>query len=332
MILCRHNCWGAIVYAKRVASTLFLFVLASQADAQSPVFVSSLEIDQTKLLTNCPVATDARCGYFLKDVLNSGGDFWTTPFTPYDPAAKSGDGYGEGVNGPRADQRKAFYYRPQQPPYPPNQPPYRFLRMNGLDSQSCFECHNSIGSDPVDARGALSRKPYTVGGSAGSNSNAFINPLFPVRETLFIRNPPAVFGSGYQQAIGDEMTIALFGERDNARKMAMQNPGTPFSQPLTAKGIGFGTFTTTYSTRIAVQGSSRFSICQAGLDHPLNRSEGPCRVYRRPETTGWCLLRLSHSAVPVERRSVQFATFCARRARLSFQHAGFRKSRTLRLR
>ena len=140
--------------------------------------------------------------------------------------------------------------------------------MNGLDSQSCFECHNSIGSDPVDAHVALSRKPYTVGGSARSNSNAFINPLFPVRETLFIRNPPAVFGSGYQQAIGDEMTIALFGERANARKMAMQNPGTPFSQPLTAKGIGFGTFTTTYRQGMPSKVLVDSEICQAGLDHP----------------------------------------------------------------
>src|SRR5580698_1328015 len=203
---------------------LLAFGLTHGAGAQSPVFVPQIEVDQTKLLTGCPIATDPTCAYSFKDVLNSGGDFWTTPFTPYDPATKSGDGYGEGVNGPRADQRRAFSPVPQQPPY-------RFLRLNGLDSQSCFECHNSNGSAPVDARGALTRKPSTVGGSAGSNSNAFINPLFPTRLTLFIRNPPAVFGSGYQQAISEEMTIELLLQRDSARAMAKRAPGKPLSQP-----------------------------------------------------------------------------------------------------
>jgi Di-haem oxidoreductase, putative peroxidase len=256
------------MHARILASTLFLFVISGQAGAQNPVFVPALEIDQTKLLTDCRVATDPTCHYSLKDVLNSGGDFWTTPFTPYDPATNSGDGYGEGVNGPRADQRHAFYYRPQQPPYPPNQPPYRFLRLNGLDSQSCFECHNSIGSESIDARGALTRKPSTVGGSAGSNSNAFINPLFPTRQTLFIRNPPAVFGSGYQQAVGDEMTIELLRERDLARAKAKADAGKPISQPLTAKGIGFGTFTTTYNAGSPAKVIVDAAVCQAGLDHP----------------------------------------------------------------
>ncbi len=194
-------------------------------------------------------------------MLNSGGDFWTTPFTPYDPVTKSGDGYGEGVNGLRADQRRAFSPVPQQPPY-------RFLRLNGLDSQSCFECHNSIGSAPVDARGALTRKPSTVGGSAGSNSNAFINPLFPTRQTLFIRNPPAVFGSGYQQAVAEEMTIELLIQRDSARAMAKRAPGKPFSQPLSAKGIAFGTFTTTYVAGSPAKVLVDAAICQAGLSRP----------------------------------------------------------------
>jgi hypothetical protein len=251
------------MHAGKVAITLFFFVIASQADAQSPVFVPSIEIDQTKLLTGCPVATDPKCGYSLKDVLNSGGDFWTTPFTPYDPATKSGDGYGEGVNGPRADQRHAFNSQPQQPPY-------RFLRLNGLDSQSCFECHNSIGSDPVDSRGALTRKPSTVGGPAGSNSNAFINPLYPIRQTLFIRNPPAVFGSGYQQAVGEEMTIELFLERERARAMAKRDPGKPFSQPLSAKGIGFGTFITTYIPGSPAQVIADADVCKAGLGSAEN--------------------------------------------------------------
>jgi hypothetical protein len=246
------------MHATRVASALFFFAIAGEANAQNPVFLPGLEIDQTKLLTNCLHATDPGCAYSLKDVLNSGGDFWTSPFQPYDPITKTGDGYGEGEKGPRADQRHAFNPQPQQPSY-------RFLRLNGLDSQSCFECHNSIGSDPIDARGALTRKPSTVGGPAGSNSNAFINPLYPIRQTLFIRNPPAVFGSGYQQAVGEEMTIELFLKRDRARAMAKRDPGKPFSQTLSAKGIGFGTFTTTYTPGSAAKVIADPNSCPAGL-------------------------------------------------------------------
>jgi hypothetical protein len=59
--------------------------------AQSPVFRPEIDIVQPELLNGCPVAT-AGCFYKLKDVLNSGGNFWTTPFLPFDP--KTGQGYG----------------------------------------------------------------------------------------------------------------------------------------------------------------------------------------------------------------------------------------------
>src|SRR6201986_4467401 len=101
------------------------FVMIAVLTAQEPVFVRAVDIDQQKLLTGCTIATDASCGYKLKDVLNSGGDFWTTPFQPFDPITGKGDGYGEGENGPRAAQRHAFN---------PQNPAYRFLRLNGLDS------------------------------------------------------------------------------------------------------------------------------------------------------------------------------------------------------
>jgi len=53
-----------------------------------------------------------------------------------------------------------------------------YLRLNGLDSQSCFECHNSIGSHTRadTASSALTRKVDVNGGPAGFASTAFINP------------------------------------------------------------------------------------------------------------------------------------------------------------
>lgn len=270
---CKKSCDVSSKSFYLAASVVLLVALAggfTNLFAQNPVFRPEIDIDQAKLLNGCPIATDPACFYKLKQVLFSGGDFWTTPFLPYDSTTKSGDGYGEGPDGPRAAQRHVF--NPRVPNYP-------YLRLNGLDSQSCFECHNSIGSSKVDPRGALMRKSPGVAGSAGSNSNAFINPLYPDPQTLFIRNPPAVFGSGYAQSVGDEMTLYLFFLRDYARTQARKTPNTPFKQHLTAKGVDFGTFTTTYipssSAKIVINtpecqpGNDDNCPCKAGIDTPL---------------------------------------------------------------
>jgi hypothetical protein len=211
--------------------------------AQSPVIVPQISVDQYKLLNNCPVATAPGCQYSLKKVLESGGQIFSTPFQPWDAATSTGDGHGEGPNGPRAGQRHRFN------PFNPN---YPYLRLNGLDSQSCFECHNSIGSSTQTYDLALMRKPYAVGGSAAFNSNAFINPLFPTDDhdgpfTLFIRNPPHVFGTGYTQEIGDELTTTLWLLKAQARAAAQKQKGQPASVPLLVRGIDFGTYTTTYN-------------------------------------------------------------------------------------
>jgi hypothetical protein len=193
--------------------------------------------------------------------LESGGDFYTTPFQQYDPVTKTGDGYGEGADGPRAAQRHIFN---------PSNPNYPFLRLNGLDSQSCFECHNSTGSSHQDYGAALMRKPYTVGGSAGSNSNAFINPLFPDPLTLFIRNPPIIFGVGYTQEIGDEMTTQLLYQRAMARKQAQSQPSKPVTVALVADGVSFGSFTTTYAAGSPAKVIADPSTCSAGVNAPLS--------------------------------------------------------------
>src|SRR5205085_9992322 len=93
----------------------------------------------------------------------------------------------------------------------------------------------------------LSRKPFPVGGSAGSNSNAFINPLFPQPLTLFIRNPPHVFGTGYTQTLAAEMTQQLFLLRAKARQKAKATPKVAVQQEMTANGLKFGLFQTTYT-------------------------------------------------------------------------------------
>lgn len=214
------------------------------ASTQNPVF--DINIDQQKLLSN---------GYTHAEVIQAGGQFWTTPFTKYDPKTKSGDGYGEGdvPGAPRYKQRVAFNPRGFPPVGIGGGLTYPFLRLNGLDSQSCYECHNSIGSDPgYGADTALIRKqPSSVGGSAGSNSNAFINPCFPQPLTLFIRQPPHVYGSGYVQSVGDEVTGALYELRKQARVQAKQQPGRAVTVRLldTKHNLDYGVLKTTYTGR-----------------------------------------------------------------------------------
>lgn len=231
----------------------------SRTHSQSPVITPQTNINQNNL------GKTPQVNPTVAQLLESGGQFWTTPFLVYDPLTNTGDGYGEGGKfGPRAMQRQVFN--------PPGFPQYRFLRMNGLDSQSCYECHNSIGSDPgYGANSPLIRKPGSVGGSAGSNSNAFINPMFPGTPqepnkflTLLVRQPPHVFGTGYTTMLASEMTQELFDQKYALRQLAVKNPGKQQSVNLTAKGLSFGVFKTTYTgTQTATVNGNIFACSPA---------------------------------------------------------------------
>ncbi|TDR35823.1 di-heme oxidoreductase (putative peroxidase) [Tahibacter aquaticus] len=199
---------------------------AATAVAQQPAITPAVSIDQARIHE-----------YPMRKILESGGDFHTTPFTPE-------DGHGEGQEGPRARQRQALY--------PNAWPNFPFLRVNGLDSQSCYECHNTIGSyvPPDYSTKALLRKPSPVGGSAGLASNAFINPNFPWQLTYLIRNPPHVFGTGYAQSVAGEMSTELALQREIITRAAIalakaEHRSVTLSTPLRAKGLAFGVYATT---------------------------------------------------------------------------------------
>ena len=112
-----------------------------------------------------------------------------------------------------------------------------FLRVNGLDGQSCNECHSIVSNATVPAQ-------LGIGGVGGSVSNAIFQPtLIDVSNQLdldmaamngrFI-NPPFLFGSGGIELIGKEMTTEL----QALRRSAIANPGVPV--PLVTKGVDFG--------------------------------------------------------------------------------------------
>jgi hypothetical protein len=209
-------------------------------------------------------ATHKNSAYDFKTIQAKGRHLFTTPFTEADGA---GEGKrfanGEGPLGPReADFNSNLKLIQGKLNLPDSdflklldifQPPFshidsnqnvRFsiLRLNGLDSQSCFECHNSIGSghpegDPIAE--AFDRKPGTTGGPAGQASNAFINDTFPNPVMKFVRQPPHVFGTGYVIGLSEQITVDLIAQKIAAYKEAYDRatgkpltPGGPAQPPV----------------------------------------------------------------------------------------------------
>ena len=144
--------------------------------------VPKINTDQYKLnniIMQSGMTSNQPSGYSFKTVLIHGRHLFTTPFTEPDGA---GEGKrfanGEGPLGPREAAFTSNLKVVQGklglqdsdfpklldifvPPYAhlDSQKNVRFaiLRLNGLDSQSCFECHNSIGSAHVEGEGPLGR-------------------------------------------------------------------------------------------------------------------------------------------------------------------------------
>lgn len=112
------------------------------------------------------------------------------------------------------------------------------LRINGLDAQSCLECHSLVSNATIPAT-------LGIGGGGGTNSNVFFQPsaIDPADLDLdgvagfngrFI-NPPFVFGNGGVELVGLEMTADL----QALKQQAIDSPGVPVS--LDTKGVHFGT-------------------------------------------------------------------------------------------
>ncbi|MFN2333230.1 MAG: hypothetical protein ABR550_02240, partial [Wenzhouxiangellaceae bacterium] len=209
-----------------------LYVARPPAGKSTPQRQPSLE--QNKILAG---------DYPLATVLEAGQNQFNLPFAP-------ANGHGEGRSGPRSLQRR--FWNPRGATF--EQDSWPFLRVNGIDSQSCFECHNTIGEAVPDGAKTLARvrKPGAQGGPAGAANSAFINDQFPEYSgqpnsvmTKFVRNPPPVFGTGYTQRLATEMSSELRARAHAARVAATRTPGTRQMIALVSKGVDFGSFATT---------------------------------------------------------------------------------------
>lgn len=140
------------------------------------------------------------------------------------------DGYGDGA------------MDPLDPIAPGGRPTLQgngtFLRVNGLDAQSCLECHG-VGS------AATIPTTFAVGGVGPSSTNVIFQPRrIDVIDAAgqgiagfngrFI-NPPFLFGSGGVELLALEMTAAL----QQGPRAAYASPDTDI--PLVTHGVSFGT-------------------------------------------------------------------------------------------
>jgi hypothetical protein len=111
------------------------------------------------------------------------------------------------------------------------------LRMNGLDSQTCLECHNYRTTTSIPFE-------FAVGGAGALGQAAFPGIIAPdladsqnngyARVLGRVINPPFCFGAGGVELVGKEMTQELQAQKQQAE----DNPNTPVD--LEAKGVSFG--------------------------------------------------------------------------------------------
>lgn len=178
----------------------------------------------------------------LDEVRRRGLEVFTTPFNTF-------DGQGDGPFDPTEFPPFAFGNRPTL------QGNGLMLRVNGLDAQSCNECHTIVKN---------STRPPTlgIGGVGGAVQNAIIMPtLIDVADSFDDRvahvpghdpdlplefdgvadyngrfaNPPFLFGGGGVELLGKEMTADLQALLDQAQASPS---GTVIS--LDTHGVNFG--------------------------------------------------------------------------------------------
>jgi hypothetical protein len=187
-----------------------MFAVSSQY-AESGVDVTGEGPNLSPRITQAQVVS-----WPLPNIQKNGVRIFSTPFNFH-------DGFGDGpVLGVTLDEGGR----------PTLQSNGTFLRVNGLDGQTCAECHFIKSNSTI---------PFTfgLGGTAGGSANVLLKPSLIDAETgnfngRFI-NSPILFGVGGIELSAKEMTLEL----QELKQKAVENAGEPIE--LTTKGVFFGT-------------------------------------------------------------------------------------------
>ncbi len=207
------RCFSTVLATSAFACAALSASASAQQAGQSPNL--GARITQSQVLNG---------GWSLKTLRTEGRRIFTTPFNKL-------DGHGEAYDHTNPDHT-SFGNRPTL------QNNGTFLRVNGLDGQTCLECHTITSNATIPAT-------LGVGGVGGiSNSPMFMTRNMDPRDSTNsgfaafdgrLINPPFLFGAGGIEAVGKEMTSDL----QKAKQQAFNAPNTPVA--LVTKGVNFGT-------------------------------------------------------------------------------------------
>ncbi len=164
------------------------------------------------------------------------------------------------------------------------------LRFNGLDSQTCLECHNHRTTDTIPFEfavggvGALGQvaAPGVIDPDIDDSED---NGYAPVQGRLI--NPPFAFGSGGVELLGKEMTTDLQAQK----ALALANPDT--SVDLESKGVSFGSIS---HDGVDFDFSNIEGIGEDLVVRPFGRT-GCCATVREFDTGA---MQFHHGIQPVE--------------------------------
>ena len=210
-----------LINLRLISACIPFFCLLTPAMPQSPVLDLTFG-ELTGSLNSGAVSLD--------QVRRAGMEVFTRPVTTV-------QGYGDGP----------FEPSELSPIVPGNRPTLQgngtSLRVNGLDAQSCNECHTIVSHDTMPPR-------LGIGGVGGLAQNAFIGPTqidvsdgwhsTSGRDGIAdfngrFSNPPFLFGGGGVELLAKEMTEDL---QDLLKQARAASPGT--ITPLGTKGVYFG--------------------------------------------------------------------------------------------
>ena len=214
------------------------------AETDTPSLTGPIRVDQEEITTG---------QLSFREIMEIGRHLFTQRYT-------AADGYGEGPYGPRETKRREAGTHGPMAAF--NDLPW--MRINGLDSQSCLECHSVSGMDRdgYAVPGARNARADGVSGAGTIATSAIINPMQQtpapawVHDALvdngyqdpdgllavFLRNPPHVFGAGYAQSLAEEMSFDLLDARYRTLRAAADNPGVVYEIGLESKGTSYGVY------------------------------------------------------------------------------------------
>jgi hypothetical protein len=197
------------------------------------LFAQNLPGEGPALGTNRVTQNDIVNGvYTHQELRKRGREIFSTPFNIL-------DGLGEGERGQAIEETLSS--GPYDPPTTHIRPTLQnngiFLRVDGLDSQTCLECHGILSNKAIPSK-------FGVGGVGGVGANAMGGATeIDVTDELglgyafyngrFI-NPPFLFGSGGVELLAREINEDILAFIDDAK----ENPGTTIQ--LNTHGVSFG--------------------------------------------------------------------------------------------